>query len=127
MKRIDPTILKETAFVLAMSLVFSVLMQGVFLLCGVWDFSVLLGNLLGVCATVFNFFWLGLSVQKALGKEENEAKRLIRQSQSARLFCLLLVALVAYLTPAFHLLATAIPFLFARIALLIRPLFPMDN
>lgn len=126
MKRIDPTILKETAFIFAMSLLFSAVMQGVFLLCGAWNITVLLGNLLGVAATVLNFFWLGISVQNALGKEENEAKRIVRKSQSARLFFLLAVAIVAYLIPAFHLLATAIPFLFSRLALLIRPLFPME-
>jgi len=77
MKKIDATVLKETGFIAAFTLILSLLMQSVFLIIGKWDYTVLLGNLLGYLAAVGNFFLLGLTVQSAVEKEEKEAKSLI--------------------------------------------------
>ena len=58
----------------------------------------------------------------ALAKEEKEAKNIIKFSQSARLFLLFGVALAGYLIPVFNIIAVVIPFLFPRIAVMLRPL-----
>ncbi len=123
MKKIDRTILVETAYIAAAVLIFSMLMQSVFLIIGKWDSTVLFGNLLGGGAAVLNFFLMGLGVQKALGKEQKEAANVMKLSQSARLFMMFVVALVGYLVPVFNLLAVVIPFIFPRIAVMVRPLF----
>ena len=123
MKKIDRTILVETAYIAAAVLIFSMLMQSVFLIIGKWDITVLWGNLLGSGAAVLNFFLMGLGVQKALGKEQKEAANVMKFSQSARLFMMFIVALVGYLVPVFNLIAVVIPFIFPRIAVMIRPLF----
>ena len=47
MKRIDQTVLTETGYIAVWEVIFSVLMQAVFLIAGIWDYTVLLGNLLG--------------------------------------------------------------------------------
>ena len=120
MKRIDPTVIRETGFVLSVEAILSALMQSVFLILRQWSLPVLWGNLLGASAAVLHFFLLGLTVQAALGKEEKEARSLMRLSQSLRLLMLLAVALVGYLVPVFHLLAVVIPFLFPRIAVALR-------
>ena len=62
------------------------LMQSVFLVAGIWDYKVLSGNILGYIAVVGNFFLMGLTVQKALTKDEKEAKQLIKLSQILRLY-----------------------------------------
>ena len=123
MKKIDRTILVETAYIAAAVLIFSALMQSVFLIIGKWDITVLFGNLLGGGAAVLNFFLMGLGVQKALGKEQKEAANVMKLSQSARLFMMFIVALIGYLVPVFNLLAVVIPFIFPRIAVMLRPLF----
>ena len=123
MKKIDRTILVETAYIAAAVLIFSALMQSVFLIIGKWDITVLCGNLLGGGAAVLNFFLMGLGVQKALGKEQKEAANVMKLSQSARLFMMFIVALVGYLVPVFNLVAVVIPFIFPRIAVMLRPLF----
>ncbi len=123
MKKIDPTVLKETGYIATMVFLFSLLLQSVFLIIGKWDYTVLLGNILGFVAAVGNFFLMGLSVQSSLSKEEKDAKSLMKVSQSLRLLLLFIIALVGYLVPVFNTLAVLIPFLFPRIAVALRPLF----
>ncbi len=124
MQKIDKTILKETAYISAVSLILSILMQAVFLIFSFWDYTVILGNLLGLTASVGNFFLMGLTIQKALTKEEEkEARNLIKLSQSGRLMLLFGVAAIGCLIPVFHSIATVIPYLFPRIAVMLRPLF----
>ena len=84
MKRIDPTVLKETKYIAIWVIIFSVLMEAVFLIIGRWDYTVILGNLLGAVAAVLNFFLMGLTVQNALGKDEKGAKNTVRVSQIYR-------------------------------------------
>ena len=98
-------------------------MQAVFLIARQWDYTVLLGNLLGGAAAVGNFFLMGLTVQKAVGKEEKDAAGLMRLSQAGRMLLLVLVGLAAALIPFFDLIAALIPLFFPRIAVAARPLF----
>ena len=74
--QVDKTVKKETIYIAVWCAVLSVLMQAVFLIVGHWHFSVLLGNLWGVIAAVSNFFLMGLTVQNAVTKNEEEATAL---------------------------------------------------
>lgn len=123
MKKTDPIVIKETAYITTFTVIFSMLMQAVFLIIQKWDYTVLLGNLLGIIAVVLNFFLMGITVQTAVAKEEKEAKNLIKLSQSGRLFMMFAFALIGYLVPVFNAVAVVIPFLFPRIAIMLRPLF----
>ena len=123
MKKIDPTVLKETAYITAFTIIFSMFMQAVFLIVQKWDYTVLLGNLLGIIAVVLNFFLMGLTVQTAVLKEEKDAKNLMKLSQTGRLFMMFVFALIGYLVPVFNAVAVVIPFLFPRIAIMLRPFF----
>ena len=97
MKKIDEAVKHETLYIFAVTVILSALFQSGTLILRVWDYTVLLGNLLGIVAATGNFFLMGLSVQAALEKEEKEARNIMKVSQSGRLFLLLIVALVAYL------------------------------
>lgn len=123
MKKIDSTILKETLYIFAVTLIFSALMQSVFLVIGKWNYTILLGNLLGLCGGVGNFFLMGLTVQSALNKTEDDAKKLMKVSQSLRMLMLFVVAIVGHLAPCFSLIAVVIPLIFPRIAIALRPVF----
>ena len=54
---------------------------------------------------------------------EKEARKLIKASQSGRLFMLFAVALIGHLVPVFNLVAVVIPFIFPRFAVMLRPMF----
>lgn len=119
--RIDKTVLKETAFMGIWMLIFSGIMQAVFLIIGKWDYTVLLGNLLSGIMGVINFLLLGLTVQRAVSSgDEKHAKSLMKASQAIRLFILFGVAVLGATLSCFNLWATLIPLLFPRITIVIR-------
>lgn len=120
MKKIDSTVLKETAFVASMTFILSVLLQAVFLVAGKWDYTVLLGNVLGAAAGIGNFFLMGLTVQSSLGLEVKDAKSRMKLSQMLRTLLMFAVAVVGYIVPVFNLITVVIPFLFPRIAVTVR-------
>lgn len=123
MKQIDAVIIKETKYIAVWVLLLSVLMQAVFLVIGKWDYTVLFGNLLSGGAAVLNFFLMGVGIQKAMDKEEKEAKNAIKLSQAYRLLFLVIVAVLGAVLSCFNLWAVLIPLLFPRIAIVFRPFF----
>ena len=127
MSRIDETVKRESVYIAAFVGVLSVLMQAVFLVAGRWDYTVLCGNLLSAAAAVGNFFLMGLTVQKALGKGEKEAADTMRLSQRLRLLLLFVVVAVGAAAPCFHTLAVIIPLFFPRVAIAVRPLMDKRN
>ena len=126
MKKVEPIVWKETAFVSIVVLLLSAIMNGVFLLLSAWNFTVLLGTFLGAFAACANFFLMAFSLQKSLEKSPEDAKKFMKLSHAARLFGMFLVALAGYLAPCFHVVAVVVPFLFPRVAVMVRALFPAE-
>ncbi len=122
MKKIDKTVLAETRYILIVTLILSALLEAVFLICRAWDFTVLLGNILGAGAATLNFFLMGITVWKALDRDEKDAKALMKLSQTYRSFMLLIVAGVGALLSCFNTWAVIVPLFFPRIAVSLRPL-----
>jgi hypothetical protein len=121
LKKVHGTVLKETKFVGAWVLIFSALMQAVFLIIQKWDYTVLLGNILSAAAGIISFFFLGITIIKAVSSGDPAyAKKLMRASQAIRTFFLFGIALLGALLPCFNIWATVIPIIFPRLALLIR-------
>ena len=123
MKKIDTVVLRETAYIAAGVILLSAVMEAVFLVGGWWDYTVLLGNLLGGIAAVLNFFLMGITVQKAVTKEEKEAKDIVKLSQTLRMFMQLAFAVIGFLFDVFNVIAVLIPLFFPRIAIMFRPMF----
>lgn len=122
MQKANKTVIKETQYIAFWVILFSVLMQVIFLLTGKWNYTVLMGNLWGASLMILNFFFMGISVQKAVEKDENDAKNVMKVSHSVRTFALFLGAILGVLLPWMSTVAVIIPFIFPRIAILIRPL-----
>lgn len=127
MKKVDETVKKETLYIAAFTVIFSVLMESAFLIVHLWDYTVLLGNLLGITAAVLNFFLMGLTVQKAVLLEEKDARTKVQFSQMMRFVMLIIFAVIAGVFECFNLIAFAIPLLFPRIAIFFRPYFGKKN
>ncbi|MBQ7063840.1 MAG: hypothetical protein IJM90_02970 [Firmicutes bacterium] len=123
MSRVDSVIIRETIYVAVISLILSLLMQGVFLVIGQWNITVLWGNLLGLAAGICNFFLMALTVQHSVGLEEKDARTKVRFSMSARMMLLFAVAALGALLSCFNIAAVLIPLLFPGIAAKLRPLF----
>lgn len=123
MKPIEPAVKKETAYIAGWSLLLSVVMELVFWAVGAMDYTVPLGNLLGVAASLLNFFLMGLTIQKAVGLEEKAASAKMKLSQKLRMLMVLVLAVLGLVLPCFHTVAVLVPFFFPRIAISFRPLF----
>ena len=122
MKQVNDTVKKETTYIAMCLLIGSLLLQAVFLLVGKWDYKVLCGNLLSGFASILNFFLMGLTVQKAVEKDEKAAASYIRTSQTLRLFMMFVFLAVGLLLPCFNIWAVVIPLFFPRVAIAFRPL-----
>ncbi len=121
--KLEPAVKRETLYIAAWCAGLSVILQLVFLLIGKWNYSVLLGNLLGIAAAVGNFLLMGITVQKAVEKSKEDAAQYIRFSQTMRLLLLLGVGVLGILLPCFSVWTVLIPLFFPRIAILFRPMF----
>ena len=143
MFKVQPAVKKETFRIALGTLILSTVMVIVFVILGRFDYTVLLGALLGSFAAIFNFFLLGLSVQMAADKmngtrfpsyeeaeaelnegeelpvpdsaEMKQAKRIMQTSYSGRLFLLAIIGILGLTLPCFHAVATVVPFLFPRV------------
>ena len=122
MRPIDKTVRRETGYIAVSVLLLSVLLQAVFLVIGQWDYTVLLGNLLSGGAAVLIFFLMGLTVQEATGREEKNARSLMKLSQSLRTVALFAAAALGVLLPCFHTVTALVALFFPRIAVAFRPL-----
>lgn len=128
MNKIDPVVKKETKYIALWVLLLSVLGEAVVLVIGKWDYTVLLGNLLGAGVAVLNFLLMGLTVQKALTKtDEKEAKTAIKTSQIYRFLFLIIVVILGVVIPVFNMWAVLVPMFFPRIAIIFRPFFDKNK
>lgn len=123
MAKVDKVVLKETKYIALWVIIFSLIMEAVFLIINKWDYTVLLGNLLSGAVGVLNFFLMGLGVQKAVMQEKKEAKQTMKVSNLMRTFLLFIAVVIGVTVSVFNNWAVIIPLFFPRIAILLRPLF----
>lgn len=122
LKKVDPTVVRETGYITGFVLLLSVVMQLVFAALDSWSLGVLWGNILGGAGAVLNFFLMGLTIQQALGKSEEDAKAHMKLSQKLRMLLLVVICAVGAAAPCFDLVAVLVPQLFPRIGAMLRPL-----
>lgn len=116
--KIDETVRRETIHVIEGVIILSVVMELCWFLLGWWNYTILLGNLLGAAAGIANFFLMGQMVAQVMEKEPEEQKKLVRQSQLKRSLMLFAAMIIAGLLPWFDLFATIIPILFPRMIIM---------
>lgn len=117
----NETVKKECIYIAYCCTILSVLMQAVFVVCKRWEYTVLLGNLLSLVASVLNFYFMGLTVQKAVEKDKSDAKKLMKSSSSVRTAVLFVIIAIGVALPWFNTVAVIVPVFFPRIAIMLRP------
>ena len=115
-RQVDATVMKSTRYIALVVLIGSLLLQAVFIIIGKWDYTVLLGNLLGAATAIANFFIMAQTVANALaaGDKDNAGKR-TQVSRSMRMLVMALVCVVGAVAPCFNLYAVAIPLVFPSV------------
>jgi hypothetical protein len=123
MLKADKIVCKETKYIALFCIALGIVMQMVFLAMGRWDYRVLLGNMLSLFVSVSNFYLMGISVQKALSMDSNQAGKLVRSSQGLRNIGIFIFTMIGVLVPWFNTVAVIVPLFFPRIAVSARPIF----
>ena len=147
--KVQPAVKQETVKIAVGVGILSVLMVAVYLIVGRFDYTVLLGALLGTFFAILNFFLMALTVQHAtdsmdgvqvapaeevpegeeepkkpeLSPEASQAGRRMQRSYFLRMVMLAGMAVLALKVPAFDPLAALLPLLFPRIVILLRNIF----
>lgn len=81
-----------------------------------FDYTVILGGIAGGCVAVFNFFWMGLTVQKVVTlKNEDSAKAQMKASYTYRMLMQMLWVVIAIIAPVFQTAAGILPIFFPGI------------
>lgn len=124
MIKADGTVRAETKYILCFTAILSVLMQAVFLVLQRWDYTVLTGNILSYLLMNANFYFMCLSIQKALASgDKKDAEGIMKKSRTLRMALIVLVVVLGVTLPVFSVYAVIIPLFFTRIAVAFRPLW----
>lgn len=120
--KVDRAVVRETTHIAIGLLAVDVLLCVVFAILRRFDYTVVLGALLGSAFSLLNFFLLGLTVQKVVHSGE-EPKKAVRTSYSLRMLLVMAILVVGIVAPCFHVIAVIVPFLATQpIILLMRRL-----
>ena len=128
--KVDKTIKKETLYLVYGILILSALMQAVFLIVGKWSIFVLIGNIIGGGVSALNFFLMGLTIQRSLKEEAEDAKKRMKVSQQLRTLMVFVIICIAAILTVYdvvpeeettpYILSLILPLLFNRIIIAIR-------
>ena len=113
-KELDGSFFKVSKFNIILTAVLNLL----FLIFSRWDYTVLLGSLLGLFITTVFYYSICVSVPKALSYGDAElAQKSIRASRSVRTIVMAVGLIIAIKVPIFNMWAAMIPLLFTRISI----------
>lgn len=121
--KIEPAVKLETKHIAIGVVAMSLVMEIVFLVMGKFDYTVLLGNLLGGGYAILNFLLMAMAVQKSVHRDTpEEAKLVVQNSYTKRLLLLAAVLIAGFKLPYFYWVAVVIPLLFPRITIFVKTL-----
>lgn len=120
LSKVDSTIKAETKNIAIAVLILSALLEAVYLILGLWNYTVLLGNLLGGAAGILNFFLMGLGLQSALKKDAKDAKTTAKFSYTYRYIILGVVIVIGIFVPIFDMVATIASLFFSSLGVYVR-------
>lgn len=109
------SIVKETKRIAVGTVIMLVVMLAVYAVLGKFTVGVLLGGLLGSAYAIFNFFMLGMTLQKAASMTDQQMAHIkVRSSYSTRMIGMLILAVVAFALPFVEGIPCLIALLFPR-------------
>lgn len=109
------SIVKETKRIGVGTVIMLVVMLAAYAVLGKFTVGVLLGGLLGSAYAIFNFFMLGMTLQKAASMTDQQMAHMkVRSSYSTRMIGMLILAVVAFALPFVEGIPCLIALLFPR-------------
>lgn len=122
MVKLERDVRRNLMYIAAFTVALSLMMEAVFLVGNWWNWKVLPGNLAGASVAVLNFYLLCVTVQKAVTMKKEDASKKMHWSKSLRMLmiaavCALVIWRLGSGVPVT--LATVIPLIFPRVAIMI--------
>lgn len=125
MQKPEKVVIQNTLYIAVWQVILATLTQAVYLLIDKWSLSVLYGCLITSAVAVANFFAMAMTVQSAVVLEQKQAAARMKVSQLIRFVVIIAVAIVA--CKLFDPLASVLPLLYPRFAIMLFPLFNRKN
>lgn len=120
-------VLKQTAIVAAGQAVCVAAMVGIFALLGYFDYTVVLGGLMGAVVAVLNFLFMAIGISLAADKAQEQnvkgGKSLVTGSYMLRIVLMFVVLFACAKSGHFHVIALVLPLVFVRPILTIAEFF----
>lgn len=120
-------VLKQTAIVAAGQAVCVAAMVGIFALLGFFDYTVVLGGLMGAVVAVLNFLFMAIGISLAADKAQEQnvkgGKSLVTGSYMLRIVLMFVVLFACAKSGHFHVIALVLPLVFVRPILTIAEFF----
>ena len=114
--KVSAAIRRETGHIALGVLLGDAVMVGIFAVLKRLDLTVWLGTLLGSAAAVWIFLWMVLSAQKAMSNPDR-AQIIMHQSYTQRMLFMVVVMIVGFAAPWFHVIAVVVPFLLPSVTI----------
>ena len=116
-------IVKETKRIAIGTVIMLIVMLVVYAVLGRFTIGALLGGLLGSAYAIFNFFMLGMTLQKAASMTDQQMAHMkVRSSYSTRMVGMLVLAVLAFALPFVEGIPCLIALLFLRATILVLQL-----
>ena len=122
--KLAPSIKKETGHITVGVLEGDAMMRVVVALLNNLDYTVVLGAALGSAATIGNFFLMAINLQKAVDAPDR-ATFLVKKSYTQRMLGMVIVMIIGFVAPCFHVVAVVIPFLLPSVTIKVMQLLGM--
>ena len=124
--KLAPSIKKETGHIALGVLAGDAVMLAVFALLKRLDYTVVLGAALGSAAAILNFLFMAMNLQKAMD-DPDRAKLLVQKAYTQRMLGMVVVMIIGFVAPCFHVVAVVIPFLLPSVTIKVMQLLGMYN
>lgn len=116
-------IVKETKRIAIGTVIMLIVMLAIYAILGKFTIGVLLGGLLGSAYAIFNFFMLGMTLQKAASMTDQQMAHMkVRSSYSTRMVGMLVLAVLAFALPFVEGIPCLIALLFPRATIFVLQL-----
>lgn len=123
MMKIQPAVKKETLHIAFGTAVGVAVMLAVFAAIGMFRVGVLVSGLIGGALAVFNFFLLGVTVQKITAQDDDgRGRKMMQFSYNMRMLLMVVWLIVAMAAPFFNWVAGMIPLLLPRLTIAVMQL-----
>lgn len=120
---INTVVIKETLKIAVGVLVLSLITLLIFVVLDKYEAAVALSLLIGSLIAIGNFFLMGIFLQKAINKKEDQVKSSVRLSYTYRMLVIFIILAVCLYSGYFNTIALLLPLIFPRVTIAIGTFF----